>query len=320
MRKAFKYRHVNEITGAFVIIVVVLLLGGVFLGERSQHWLARKYTFDLRLPEKGTSGLARGNSVFILGIDVGSVDDISVAEDGRMKARVRIRSDFRRFVRADSLASIRKTFGVAGDSFVEISKGVGPPLPEKEPAIACLSSDELPGMMEKLLDELRQETVPLLRKGSEALDAWTMLATNLNQTQAELGQVVARLDQVAAGLEQGRGTAGKLLTDSTLADDLQQLVAEARQMIAQGSNSLLKAGAAMDNLQQGTARLPEIGDAIAAEIKDLPGLVIQTQQTLHELERLVEALQRHWLVRKNVMPENVSGERISPTRVQGGQP
>ena len=38
--------------------------------------------------------------------------------------------------------------------------------------------------------------------------------------------------------------------------------------------------------------------------KDLPGLVLQTQTLMRELERLIEAIQRHWLLRKYVNKTN----------------
>ena len=48
--------------------------------------------------------------------------------------------------------------------------------------------------------------------------------------------------------------------------------------------------------------------------KDLPGLVSQTQTSMREVERLVEAMQRHWLLRKYVnkkspapVARNISG-------------
>ena len=52
------------------------------------------------------------------------------------------------------------------------------------------------------------------------------------------------------------------------------------------------------------ARLPEITGAVADEAKDLPGLVRQTQTSMRELERLVEAMQRTWLLRKYVNQTN----------------
>jgi hypothetical protein len=58
------------------------------------------------------------------------------------------------------------------------------------------------------------------------------------------------------------------------------------------------------NVQNGTARLPEITDAVADETKDLRGLVQQSKTSMRELERLIEALQRYWLVRKYVNRTN----------------
>ena len=49
---------------------------------------------------------------------------------------------------------------------------------------------------------------------------------------------------------------------------------------------------AVKNIRNGTARLPEITDAVANGTKDLPGLVRQTQISMREIERLVEAMQR----------------------------
>jgi hypothetical protein len=61
---------------------------------------------------------------------------------------------------------------------------------------------------------------------------------------------------------------------------------------------------AVKNIQNGTTRLPEITGAVADEAKDLPGLVRQTQVSMREVERLVEAMQRTWLLRKYVNPTN----------------
>src|SRR6185503_21102890 len=68
---------------------------------------------------------------------------------------------------------------------------------------------------------------------------------------------------------------------------------------------------AVKNIQDGTARLPEITAAVADEAKDLPGLVLQTQTSMRELERLIEAMQRHWLVRKLVNQTNPPPSRAA---------
>ncbi len=300
METHFKFRHVNELTGLFVLAVVALVVAGVIFSGHSQRWFARKYAFDVLLPEAGTSGLRRGDEVFILGVSAGLVDDIIVGEDGRMKAHVKIRRDFERFVRIDSTASIKKAFAVAGDSFMEIERGTTAPLPAHSPTITCLPSEDSLGRMEKMLAGLSAEVIPVVKKAGVGLDGWTKLGADLQKNSEQLNGLLPRLDTLALGLEQGRGTAGKLLNENALADDAQKLLAQASQTLSQLQGMVTNLNVAVKDVQKGAARVPEIADAVANETKDLPGLVEHTQTSMRELERLIEALQRHWLVRKYV--------------------
>ena len=226
MEKRFKFRYVNEVTGVFVIVVLGLVVAGLIFSGHSQRWFAPKYAFNVLLPEAGTSGLRRGDEVFILGVSAGLVDEVRVGDDGRMKARVKIRRDFQRFVRADSTASIKKVFGLAGDSFMEISRGSRAALPTQDPAIPCLISEDSLGRVEKMLGDLRAELIPIVKKAGLTLDEWTKLGVDLQKTQGELHQLVARLDNLATGVEQGKGTAGRLFANAALADEAQKLLGQ----------------------------------------------------------------------------------------------
>jgi phospholipid/cholesterol/gamma-HCH transport system substrate-binding protein len=300
METRFKFRHVNELTGLFVLVVLALVVAGAIFSGHSQRWFARKYAFDVLLPEAGAFGLRPGNEVFISGVSVGWVDDVLPVNDGRMKARLKVRGDFGRFVRVDSTASIKKVFGVAGDSFIEITRGTTAPLPSSGAFIVCLAVEELPARLERMLEELRGELMPVVKKAGFTLDEWAKLGSDLQQTREKLHQLVARLDHLAGEVEQGKGSAGKLLTDTALVDEAQKLLARANDAMSELEGVVTNLNTAVQSVQSGTARLPEITDAVANEAKDLPGLVQQTQVSMRELERLVEALQHHWLLRKYV--------------------
>jgi len=168
MEERFKFRRVNEITGTFVLVVVALLIAALVWTGHSQRWFKSRVTLRIILPEAGAAGIRQGSEVYFLGTLVGSVSDVVVDTTGRMEAQANIRRDFFRFVRADSSAVIKKKFGVAGDSFFEITRGLGQPLPEKNAAIVC--NEQFQSALEAAVEEIRRETVLMLKKPAPA---WT---------------------------------------------------------------------------------------------------------------------------------------------------
>ena len=297
----FKFRHVNEITGTVVLGIIAVLIAAVVWTGYSQRWFRSRVTLRIVLPEAGAAGIRQGSEVYFLGTMVGTVSDVLVDAAGRMEARANIRRDFFRFVRADSSAVVKKKFGVAGDAYFEITRGEGQPLAEKNAFILCR---DLPVSVEAAIEELRSAALPVFEKLSTGLDTWTALGTNLIQTQHRLEQLLVRLDHIVAAVERGEGTAGKLITDPALADQAAELLTRANETMGELRRVMTNLNVAVRNVQDGTARLPEITDALANEAKDLPGLVLQTQIAVRELERLIEAVQRHWLVRKYVNKTN----------------
>lgn len=294
----FTFRRVNEITGTFVLVIVALLIAAVVWTGRSQRWFKSRVPLQIILPADGAAGIRQGSEVYFLGTLVGSVSDVIVDERGRMEADARIRRDFFRFVRADSSAVVKKKFGVAGDSYFEITRGVGQPLPEKNASIVC--NEQFQSALEAAVEEIRAEALLVLKKVNVGLVTWTTLGTNLIATRERLDQLAIRLEKMAAGVEAGEGTVGKLITDTALADEAQTLFVRANEAMSELRGVVTNLNGAVKHIQDSTVRLPEITDAIANEANDLPGLIQQTQTSMRELERLIEALQRHWLVRKYV--------------------
>src|SRR5208337_2047217 len=211
MEERFKFRRVNEITGTFVLVIVAVLIAAVVWAGHSQRWFKSRVTLRIVLPEAGAAGIRQGSEVYFLGTLVGSVSHVIVDTTGRMEAETNIRRDFFRFVRADSSAVVKKKFGVAGYSFFEITRGEGQPLPEKNASIVC--KEQFQSVLEAAVEEIRGQTLAVMKKTSTGLDTWTTLGTNLMATRERLDQLVGRVDNLAADVQAGKGTVGKLLTD-----------------------------------------------------------------------------------------------------------
>ncbi len=300
--KLFKFRRVHEITGVFVLLVLGVLVASLVWTGSSQRWFKSNVTLGIILPETGAAGIRQGSEVYFLGTRVGSVYDVLVNTNGLMKAETTIRRDFFRFVRADSSAVVKKKFGVAGDSFFEITRGQGASLPEKNASIRC--NEQLQSALESAIEDIRSETLLVLKKTGAGLDTWTQLGADLRETRQRLDELTVRLDKITAGVEEGKGTVGKLLADSVLADEATNLLARASQTMFELQGVVTNLNAAVNNVQKGSQRLPEITDAIAEGANDFPALIEQSQTSMRELERLIEAMQKNWFVRKYVNKTN----------------
>jgi len=302
MEERFKFPRVHAITGTFVLVVLAVVIAALIFAGRSQRWFIGNVTLRIVLPEEGAAGIRQGSEVYFLGTLMGTVSDVRVDPAGRMEARANIRRDFFVFVRADSTAVIKKKFGLAGDSFFEISRGQGQPLPEDNASIVC--KEQLQSALEAAVEEVRRETLLVLKKTSLGLDTWTALGTNLMKSGDRLEQFIVRADSITADLQQGKGTVGKLLNDSSTADELKTLLVKANHSVDELQITLKNLESASGNIQQASTNLPTLSTVLNQDAKKIPALILQTQTSMVELERVIEAAQRHWLLRKYVNKTN----------------
>jgi phospholipid/cholesterol/gamma-HCH transport system substrate-binding protein len=327
--KPFKFRYVNELTGAFVIFIVVLLLVGVLLAGRAQHWFEPVYKLRTIFPPEGSFGLQKGAEIDILGTAVGIVDRIDPAEDDRLMAVFKIRGDFaKRYIRTDSVAVIKRKFGVAGDAFVDITVGKGAPIDlTGEAIITCRKDTELLEIVQEVVEQVQQATLPAIAELQKTLEEYRLLASDMRNPEGNLQRILVRVNGIVSqvssllvGLEKGEGTAGKLLKDPAIANHVQKILLKVDEAAAQLNQAIRESEVILDNIKKATAVLPEAADTIRGELRDVPGVVLQARTTLHESEKLIEGLQQHWLLRQYMLQDKpLDLLPVDAVQVGGGQ-
>ncbi len=323
MPKSLKVRRVNEIVGLFILLAVAILVGAILLGPKTQGWFAPTRTLAIQLPPEGSLGLRQGSDVQILGSVVGSVDDIVVTEAGDMIARVSIRGNFIRFVRTDSTAIIRKPLGI-GDAAIEITRGDGAPLSEREGMLKSTADKAPTQLMDETLAAIRDEALPAIKEIRSAISQYALLAEDLRGQQGDLRQALQHFNRAGAALEKGDSLAGMLLSDPKAAagmrealpkinaalDELQATLKATRAFAEQLPQAGADTVAIAKNIRASSAALPELEKSVREVIDTLPGVLLQSQETLRQIQRLTEGVQRSWLVRGNMAPE-ASANRLS---------
>jgi phospholipid/cholesterol/gamma-HCH transport system substrate-binding protein len=304
MEKRHKFRRINQAAGTLVLVALALLVAGLYFSSQAQRWFERTDRIEVLLPEEGAFGLREGAEVMVQGVTAGWVRGVHVRNQS-LVAVIKVRREFRDLIRVDSAVRLQRELVFAGDAHLEIERGEGPVLP-KGTLLAAQAPEEFMDRINLAFDRAG----PLVESAEEFFSKWTALAADLQETRQELDSGIESLQQLIAGIERGEGAVGRLLRDPELADEMETLVRRA-------SESLDQMRLVIDNLQEGTARLPEIGEGLARETLQLPALTLQARQTLLEIEIFFDGLQRHWLFRGSMDQPDPEG-RIPPWRLERG--
>ncbi len=323
MSQSYRFRYASEIAGGFVVLCVGLLIIGIYTAGHSQGWFQKKLILNVAFePDKGTYGLQEGAEVRILGTLAGWVGEIRPAEGRGMETSLILQGKFRKFVRVDSVALVKKKFEVAGDAYVDITLGSPvQPLVKSGDTIKCAQDEALIAAARKMLDDFRAAAVPMLD---------------------ELRGILSHVNGVTSQLEKREGVAGKLIGDPQWAADIEGIVKDIRKTASQLPLMAAKIDGVMTNvealamsLKDTAAGFPKITEGAAGVVQDVHGVtggltgqvaniqavLLQAESMLRETQVLVEGVQKHWLVRKYIQepdrtplmaPLPVAGERGTP--------
>ncbi len=337
MANSYKFKYVNEVAGFFVMAAVFLLVVGIILAGRAQHWFEPQIKVFTTFPPEGTFGLQAGAQVRILGALVGKVEEIDVTEDGAMKGLMTVRGDYKHFIRKDSAALIKKKYEVAGDAYILITAGQGAPAvnDDLEVTLPCQKDEELLELVKKTVDDFRREILPVIDNFEATIIEYGDLAANLNDYDRDIDLLMTNAISMVQGLEQGRGIAGMLLRDNgtvsettnmlrevhtiltsvrTILADLQSTT-DKLDMLREMHGILAQVHKILADIKKASEMLPGIAKKAGAEIQNASGIVLQTQKTLRETQVLVEGIQKNWLLRK-YMDNSAPPERLPLTDIR----
>jgi phospholipid/cholesterol/gamma-HCH transport system substrate-binding protein len=211
----------NFLVGMFVLIGLTLFAVGIFLIGKRHGAFARHVEFYTEF--KNLSGLTNGSKVKVAGMDAGQIVAVGVPDNpsSRFRIKLEINETLRGLVRTDSVATIA-TEGVVGATYLLV--GSGSPQAQAAASLATLPSRE-PVEMSALLEH----GLVLLKDADKNVNN---IGAKLDGTLDGVKTTVANANDVVVGLKQGRGPAGMLLRDETVASNIRQSVTNAKEATA----------------------------------------------------------------------------------------
>lgn len=304
------FRYTNEAVGGIVLITVLIFVAALVQAGRLREWFDPGAKIKVIFPSDGTFGLEEGAGVQILGAKAGEVRRIVIDPSQSMHAEVHVRDAMRAFIRRDSQAVIRKQFGVAGASFLEITRGTGETLDWAYAVIEATAERAPMDMVSTVIEELRSKALPIIDNVQTTTQALAALAESLQSSDGPLQRMLADLSAMTAGLARGEGAVGRLMTEDQLTRDLEATALNLATLTAalNGKSGgipdvILRVQTMLASLQDILTDLRQAGPNVTRLTKNmadttgrLPTIMLQTDDTLDALEKLLVQLRSLWLL------------------------
>lgn len=184
----FKIRLGLFVAGGFVLFVLAIF----FIGKQQNLF---NPVFKLTTKFHSISGLQVGSNIRFSGINVGTVDNITIINDSTVRVDMLIKKDVQQFIKADSEAGIGSE-GIIGDRVLIITQG----------------SDDAP---------MAKAGQQIASKEPVEMDA---IMTSLQVTIDNAAIITYQLAEIMIKINSGSGTIGRLIQDSTIAENLKQTI------------------------------------------------------------------------------------------------
>ena len=179
--------------GIFVSFgLVSLIIAVYFIGEKQ---LLFKNTFHLTGVFEDVGGLQAGNNVRLSGINIGTVESISLVSDTTVRVEIVIDESSRKFIKKDAVATIGSE-GLIGNKVLVINPGTGG---------------------KKIIEH--NDVI----KTAQPIDVDDIMVS-LKSTIDNTASITSDLAKISTNIESGKGTIGRLMMDQTWRENIQSTI------------------------------------------------------------------------------------------------
>jgi len=180
--------------GLFVIGGIALFVLAIFIIGKQKNLF--NPVFKVTTNFYNVSGLQVGNNIRFSGINVGTVNNITIINDSTVRVDMIVKREVQQFIKADSEVAIGSE-GLIGDRLLIITQG----------------STDAP---------IVAEGQELISKEPVETDA---IIASLEVTSGHVEVITKQLAEIMTGINKGEGTLGLLLQDTTTANNIDQTIA-----------------------------------------------------------------------------------------------
>ena len=230
----------NVKLGIFIIAGLLLLIIGLYMIGRDSNLFSKNYVLKARF--ENVQGLTPGNNIRYAGIQVGTVKKVAIINDTSIEVTMLIEKEMKQFIRVNDVVSI-STDGLMGNKLLQIT-------PSKDGSAFAISGDVLrtkklisTDAMLELLNRTNQNVAVIsedlkntVQRINNSKALWQVLdnealpknifksVSNIRSATVKADLMVKDLQTIIADVKQGKGSMGKIITDTAIAYNLNEAI------------------------------------------------------------------------------------------------
>jgi phospholipid/cholesterol/gamma-HCH transport system substrate-binding protein len=252
--------------GIFVITGMLFLVLLLYVIGKNQDLFGK--TFVLKARFENVHGLMPGNNIRFAGINAGTVSAVDVVNDTTIEVTLLVKIKMKPYIRKDATVNI-STDGLMGNKLVNIiPSGLQAPLVEEGDVLLHSSATDTEEMLAVLnttnndVAIIAKELKHTVQRINASEGLWRVLEdetlpvhirqslVGIRATAANLSSMSAKLNDIVADVENGRGSAGKLLKDSSIAININDAIIQIRNAGVMADSLFLKIASVVKTLDK----------------------------------------------------------------------
>jgi phospholipid/cholesterol/gamma-HCH transport system substrate-binding protein len=240
------------ITGVFIIAGLALFLVATFIiGSKTNLF---KSTFELNTIFENVGGIKVGNVVTFAGINVGTVDMVSIETPTKVVVSMTIESKIKEFIRKDSKVAITSE-GLVGNKVVSISAGA-----DNAPHVE--NGDFLPSVKPIGVEDIIKD---------------------LKSTTENVNGLTKSLSNIVDSVSNGKGTIGQLINNESLFRSVDSTFRTFASSTEKVDAILNKVSTAIDKLSGNFDQLTQTVNVITDNVADVTAKINSSQSLVGTL-------------------------------------
>ena len=276
----------ERIVGAFMVIMVILLLTIVVMLGRGKDWFKTYVTYYTVFDE--AYNLSENARVKLYKADIGKVKSVRLEGD-KVKVELAVLKGYAPRIKTDSVATVESPTFI-GSEYVSIKPGTpeASPVPENGtiPSQAKKSLDDV--MAEFEVEKTAKMFVKTVQAISEIVEHLRDPEGPLYASLDSMAEATTHIEAVTREIREGKGSVGKLVYSEELIQEIYERISHVNRILANIEDATQKAPEIMDSLKKSTEMINQILVNIEKGSQDVPVVTKSTKHGIREIRDGVE--------------------------------